>query len=325
VNLANSAQNITNNTNSNLQGISIASKYLSNIELSINSFQTFVSFALNPGLYIVQAVFGVVLLGCMLSLLGLISSHVFAIYGCRHLVHGGWGLLGFMYFAVLGVLFVFLAVGGLSYSFCQYFETIIVSQAGYVSFVAASGTSNFNRFFNYLDVCFFDDGNILKKFGLSQEMKSVSEVFLNSQTYLNMQTSGNSLYVDTTVAPAKVLAWMGVLSNYSLGIPVDAPANDSSDSNPYFSLAHLNLRTNQNSASVNTTCANDYWVFDSTNCTHGPSEALYVPGASLSNGLYIPPTGSLCISLNTRISQSAPSIWTASDIAQRYLAVRSCK
>jgi hypothetical protein len=45
----------------------------------------------------------------------------------------------------------------------------------------------------------------------------------------------------------------------------------------------------------------------------------------MTNGLYFAPTGTLCISLNTRISTSAPSIWTASDIAQRYLSVRSCK
>ena len=75
---------------------------------------------------------------------------------------------------------------------------------------------------------------------------------------------------------------------------------------------------------MNTTCANDHWVFDVTNCSTNTSESIYTPTASISTGLYIPPTGTLCISLNTRIQQSAPSIWTASDIAQRYLSVRSC-
>jgi hypothetical protein len=45
----------------------------------------------------------------------------------------------------------------------------------------------------------------------------------------------------------------------------------------------------------------------------------------MTNGLYFSPSGTICISLNSRISTSAPSIWTASDIAQRYLSVRSCK
>jgi hypothetical protein len=83
----------------------------------------------------------------------------------------------------------------------------------------------------------------------------------------------------------------------------------------------MNLRTNSGSAGVNTTCAHDMWVFDATNCSN--ASARFTPTANISTGLFIP-SDSLCISLNTRIQQSAPSIWTASDIAQRYLAVRSC-
>ena len=45
----------------------------------------------------------------------------------------------------------------------------------------------------------------------------------------------------------------------------------------------------------------------------------------MTNGLYFSPTGTICISLNLKISTSARSIWTASDIAQRYLSVRYCK
>ena len=77
--------------------------------------------------------------------------------------------------------------------------------------------------------------------------------------------------------------------------------------------------------SVNTTCSSDYWVFDSSNCTNTGSEVTYTPSVDSTNGLYFPPTGTLCISLNSRISQSAPSIWSASDIANRYLSVRQCK
>ena len=140
-----------------------------------------------------------------------------------------------------------------------------------------------------------------------------------------MQTAGNSLYIDTTVAPSKILSWIGTMNNYANGIPYDADPNDLSENNPFVSLRNLNKRTNQSSAGVNTTCANDLWVFDATNCTRTASETLFSPTANITNGVYIPPSGSVCISLNTRISQSAPSIWTASDIAQRYLALRSCK
>jgi hypothetical protein len=228
VNLANSAQNITANTNSNLQGISIASSYLTAIQASIASFQQqFISVALGQGLYVIQAVFGVILLGCLISLLGIISSHIFELFGCKNLVYGGWVLLGLMYFAVLGVLFLFLTVGGLSYSFCEYFGEIIGTRTGYVNYVAASASaSSFNKFFGYLDVCFFQDGNILKKFELAQEMKSVSDVFLNSQTFLNMQTAGNSLFVDTSVAPTKIMNWTATVNSYGLGVPYDADQTD---------------------------------------------------------------------------------------------------
>ena len=167
--MANSAANITSNTNSNLQSITIASTYLNNIKVSIETFKTnFIDIALGSGLYIVQAIFGVILLGSLVSLLGIISSHIFELYGCKQMVHGGWVLLGFMYFAVVGVLFIFLAVGGLSYNFCDYYGSIITTNKGYTSFISTTTPSNFNKFFSYLDVCLFDDGNILEKFELAE-------------------------------------------------------------------------------------------------------------------------------------------------------------
>ena len=87
----------------------------------------------------------------------------------------------------------------------------------------------------------------------------------------------------------------------------------------------MNKHTNQATVGVDTTCANDYWVFYNTNCTYSASEAVYVPTSNSSYGQYIPPTGTFCLSLNSRISTSAPSIWTTSDIVLRYLSVRSCK
>jgi hypothetical protein len=102
-------------------------------------------------------------------------------------------------------------------------------------------------------------------------MKSVSDVFLNVQTYLNMQSSGNTQYVDITAAPTKILSWMSQMNDSAVGINVDSLASDTSENNPTVALAHMNLLTDQNSVGVNTTCANDYWVFDETNCTYGPT------------------------------------------------------
>jgi hypothetical protein len=102
-------------------------------------------------------------------------------------------------------------------------------------------------------------------------MQSVSDVFLNVQTYVNMQSSGNTQYVDISTAPTKILSWINKMSSYGSGITIDSLASDTSENNPVVALANLNKITNQNSVGVNTTCANDYWVFDATNCTYGAS------------------------------------------------------
>jgi hypothetical protein len=169
MNLKNSAQNITSNTDSNLKGISNAANYLNNIKVSVNYFQTsFISIGVSMGLYAIQGIFGIVLLASIVSLLGIISTHIFDVLTCRRFVHTGWVIFGFIYFAILLVLFILLSVGGLSYHFCQYFGSIIKSQSGFISFTDSTSPSNFNKFFDYLDVCFFEDGNILKKFQLAK-------------------------------------------------------------------------------------------------------------------------------------------------------------
>lgn len=200
--------------------------------------------------------------------MGVISTHVFDILRCGKLVLGGWVLLGFSFFGVLGVLLVWLAVGGIGTSFCQYYESIISSSDKLLIYSEADSSSSFNKFFFYLNVCLFGDGNILKEFSMSQEMKTVSDVFVNIQSYLDMQTSGNTQFVDQTQAPTKILTWMNVMNQYVSGIYIDADNTITDNSNPYVALAHFNQRTMQSSGIGNSTCANDYWVFDASNCTY---------------------------------------------------------
>ena len=140
-----------------------------------------------------------------------------------------------------------------------------------------------------------------------------------------MQTVGNTKYVDMTIVAGKLLGWMTAMNQYGSGIYVDADSGVLTEDNPYVALSNMNLLTlKYNSTGTKNVCANDLWVFDSTNCSKSASESLYTPSVDTTNGLAFPSSGSLCISLNTRISSSAPSIWTASDIAQRYLNRRSC-
>jgi len=74
-----------------------------------------------------EAIFGVIVLGSLISLMGIVSTHVFDILRCGKLVMGGWILIGIAFFGVVGVLLVWLAVGGIGSSFCQYYESIIGS------------------------------------------------------------------------------------------------------------------------------------------------------------------------------------------------------
>jgi hypothetical protein len=52
-----------------------------------------------------------------------------------------------------------------------------------------------------------------------------------------------------------------------MGIYYDADSSINTEDNPFTALDNFNKITNAGTG-VNTTCANDYWVFDATNCTY---------------------------------------------------------
>jgi hypothetical protein len=133
--MANSAASVTVNANLNLQGITIASSYLTGIQDSVKLFtSTYLDYSLTTGIYIMQAIFGVIVLGSLIALMGVVSTHIFDILRCSKLVVGGWVLIGLAFFGVLGVLLVWLAIGGVGASFCQYYETIIGSSQGLLNY-----------------------------------------------------------------------------------------------------------------------------------------------------------------------------------------------
>ena len=57
-------------------------------------------------------------------------------------------------------------------------------------------------------------------------MRTVQDLFTNTQTFLDMQTVGNTNYVDITVLGAKILGWMNTMTNYGNGIYIDADPAD---------------------------------------------------------------------------------------------------
>lgn len=72
-----------------------------------------------------------------------------------------------------------------------------------------------------MDVCFYGDGNILKKFNLQSEMDTVTNLFVKIQNFYNMENSATSVYVDQTISPNKIQGWIYAMGNYSSGIYVD--------------------------------------------------------------------------------------------------------
>lgn len=117
-----SASNIVLNTNNNLESITVASSLLTKINVSLDFFKNqYLRYATDYGIYIMEAAFGLILLASLMSVLGVISTHLFDLFKCTKMVNAGWILLGLGYLCVLAVLIVMLVIGSTSLTFCQYF------------------------------------------------------------------------------------------------------------------------------------------------------------------------------------------------------------
>jgi len=117
-----SSANITTNTNTNLQSITQASELLAKINSGIDVFtQSYLKYFLDYGIYIMEGIFGVILLSSLMLLLGAVSSHIFDLFSCKKMVNGGWCLLGLIYLGIIAIAISFMVVGGVSHIFCTYF------------------------------------------------------------------------------------------------------------------------------------------------------------------------------------------------------------
>lgn len=111
-----------------------------------------------------------------------------------------------------------------------------------------------------------------------------------------MRDSSTSLYVDPAYSLNKINGWIAAMEKYRIGLYVDADPGLSSYDNPQVALTNLNKYTNNNTGGVPPSCTNDYWVFDSTNCTHNVTESIYV--ATPTSGTTFATSGTMCISFN---------------------------
>lgn len=167
--LTNSATNISGTTSTNLESITLAVTYLNSIQSAVEWFDQRVLKSVDEEyLYIAEGVYGGVLLASILLLLAILSTHTFGILGCAGLVKVAWVLLGVVYLGVVVVLAGTIGLGGGTYTYCEYLDSLLESKSEFVSFSQSTSSSPFNKFFRYMDGCFFEDGNILDKFSVAR-------------------------------------------------------------------------------------------------------------------------------------------------------------
>jgi len=236
-----------------------------------------------------QGIFAVALTGSLLVLLGVLATHLFDLLSCRMMVHLGWAIFGIVYVGVIVVTFVVLSVGSIGYGFCNYYQNMLNNQAVYNQL----GTAYTQNAFKRVDTCLFGNGNSLEKFGLANEMGTVEALFTNIQTYYAYTNSLSTSYVNTAISTNKLIGWINAISNYRLGIYIDADVSASSSDNPNYAISQLNLYTYQGGGVP--TGSMDVWAWDKTNCTN-PTQIVYTASATPGTSLSV--NNVTCISFN---------------------------
>ncbi len=140
--LANSANNISANSNSVLNALTLNTNILDSVSASVDTFseQVFDS-VFNWGLYLIEGILGFVLAGSLLMLLGVAATYCFGLYSCRNSVHLGWVAYGVTYFGVIAITFLFLSLGGISYQFCQFYGGLVTNNVSFIAFAQPTGDS----------------------------------------------------------------------------------------------------------------------------------------------------------------------------------------
>jgi hypothetical protein len=321
--LANSANTITANLNQAITAMTLNTGYINSIQVSIDAFsRSMFDNVFNWGLYLIQGVLGFILAASLLMILGITATHRLDLYACRTSVHLGWVTYGVTYFGIVVLSFIFFSFGGISYQFCQFYGGLIGSDTSFKAYAGVTGPSEYSRFFDKIQTCFYGDGNIMGEFSIAQETATVSDMYAEINTFLNMRDSTKSTYVDTAFSPNKIQGWVTAMENYRLGIYVDADPALTSEDNPQVALKGMNKYTNNETGGTPPSCTNDYWVFDVANCTHNATEALYIESAT--SGTTFASTGSTCISFNQKFQSASTGSWSISDVSNRYVQRRQC-
>lgn len=203
----------------------------------------------------------------------------------------GWLIYGISYYGIITLCVAFFSLGGISYTFCQFYGGLVENQSQLSVYSSSTKPTAFNHIFSTLTPCFYGNGSISASFTMTSETATVSQLYGDINTYLNMLDSSKATFVNLNTSIDTITAWVNTLSKYKSGIYVDAPSSVITEDNPAVALRNMNDLSNNS-----TGCTKDYWVFDKTNCTGNSTEVVY--SATITSGTSFPSTGFLCMSFN---------------------------
>jgi hypothetical protein len=128
--LVDSAATITANTNSSQQKLSMYQDQLDQIETQLKTFSAdYFDQLSNWGFYVIEGLVGLILAGSIFILFGVVSTHILDIMACRSMVNLGWVIYALSYFGIVALTFIFLSMGSVGYTFCNYFDKMVTNQA----------------------------------------------------------------------------------------------------------------------------------------------------------------------------------------------------
>lgn len=76
----------------------------------------------------------------------------------------GWIIYSLMYFGIIALVFLFLSMGSVGFSFCNYFNLMVSDQAQFNKITQTYSQNVFAK----LDTCLYGNGNVLEKFNIAQ-------------------------------------------------------------------------------------------------------------------------------------------------------------
>ena len=74
------------------------------------------------GLDLIEASFGLLVLGGFCCLMGIIAAYKYEVFKCKSMVNLAWTLFGLGFIGSMLIIFATLGLGSLGYGFCQYFD-----------------------------------------------------------------------------------------------------------------------------------------------------------------------------------------------------------